>query len=85
MSIKSKSFKYKNIVLVTGSLALVIFLLRDIVCGFNYPGYSWADKFIADFATVSSNSYVLSLCFMIVAAVLVVFAMFLIISYHIAF
>lgn len=39
-----KQFKIKNFFFLSAPLALVVFILRDVICGFNSPGYNWASQ-----------------------------------------
>lgn len=74
MANNKKKFQINNKYYLCGPLALVAFLLFDVIGGFNTPGYIWSSMCTADLTALNSYSLVLSLIFSIIYAVLTVFA-----------
>ena len=44
MAKNKKQFVIKDWYYLAGPMALVAFLLMDVIGGFNYPGYDWSGQ-----------------------------------------
>lgn len=77
MAKKNIKFKVNNKYFLCGALALVAFFLMDVIGGFNFPGYDWISKVIADLTALNSYALPIALTFSIICALLVIFAGFI--------
>ena len=69
-----KKFNIDNKFYLFAPITLVAFILFDVIGGFNTPGYTWTSKVIADLTALDSYSFVLSLVFSIIFALIAVVA-----------
>lgn len=74
MKNEKKKFVIKDWHYFAGPLALVSFLLMDVIGGYNFPGYSWTGHLIEDLLSINSHSFAFALVFCIIYFLLTVFA-----------
>lgn len=73
MKAKSKKVNLKNWYFFAGPLALITFILLDVVGGTNYPGYDWFSQPIGDLKSINSYDFVLSIVLCSIYVILTVF------------
>lgn len=78
---QNKKNKVRDFFYLSAPLAFIVFILRDVVGGFNSPGYSWISQPICDLFALNSFSLVYSIVFTVIASFLIIVAVFLIWKY----
>lgn len=69
-------FKIQGWYYLAAPLALVVLILRDVVCGLNYPGYSWIKDSYLDYCALDSYSFVFSVILTVIMVLLFAFSAF---------
>ncbi len=78
---KDKKKKKTDLFYLCAPLALIVYILRDIISGFNLPGYNWMTQPIEDFAIMQSRSFVFSIIFCVIFVILFVVSCFSLYKY----
>lgn len=83
MAEKNKNkFVLNNNHYLCGPLALVAFILVDIIGGFNFPGYIWSGQVIGDLNAVNAYSFIFAMIFAVIFLILTVFSVYCVFKFY---